>query len=167
MLFLFLFYIYIFAVWVFCLHVCTYMQHVCAGPTGVRTTSNPLEPELSCESREVNPGPLQEQQVCLTAEPSLQPQHSMALKYVCNTHSPYIRQLSTDPPAHFTRVRRTALGPLASTEAPSEFLRNIGCFWRKAKLLLFLNCKLFELGPVMFLTLNARTEKIITKLPKK
>lgn len=75
--------------------------------------------------------------------------------------------MSTDPPVHFTRVRRTALGPLASTEAPSEFLRNNGCFWRKAKLLLFLNCKLFELGPVMFLTLNARTEKIITKLPKK
>lgn len=74
--------------------------------------------------------------------------------------------MSIDPPVHFTRVRRTVLGPLKSTEAPSKFLRNIGCFWSKAKLLLFLNCKLFELGPVMFITLNLRTEKIIMKLPK-
>jgi hypothetical protein len=59
-----------------CPHICLCMLHVCGGQKRVL---NPLELELdSCELPcgccKLNLGPLEEQPVLLTAEPSLQPE---------------------------------------------------------------------------------------------
>jgi hypothetical protein len=68
-----------------CLHVCMYVcaQCVCSSCGSQKRVSDPLELELTdgyeslCGCWKLNPGPLKEQQVLLTAGPSLQ------LLFVC------------------------------------------------------------------------------------
>jgi len=44
--------------------------------------------ELTCGCWELKPGPLEEQPVLLTSEPSLQPPHLLFLKDLLNPYSP-------------------------------------------------------------------------------
>ena len=60
-----------------CLHVCT--PQVCRS-----SQRSEFGFELQYGYWELNPGPLQEQQVLLTAEPSLQPPHELDCSFSCS-----------------------------------------------------------------------------------
>lgn len=67
----------------FCLHVCLCTTYMLGAHGGQKQVSDPMGLELEttpCGCWEVNPGPLEQQQVLLTSRLSLQPPNNQVIK---------------------------------------------------------------------------------------